>query len=100
MIWENNTEFIREHNEMANEGYHTFTLKINKYGDMVLIFAIFKYKKTYLMNKIFCLKTNKEFNQILNHLNTDKISRFPNPISCKEPDRIVNAKIPESIDWK
>ena len=52
------------------------------------------------MNQNFLSKTNKEFNQVLNNLNTDEISRLANPISCKEPDRIANAKIPEYIDWK
>lgn len=34
-IWEKNLKFINQHNLEATLGKHTYTLKMNKYGDMV-----------------------------------------------------------------
>lgn len=36
-IWENNLNFIRQHNQEAQLGQHTFTVAMNKFGDLVNI---------------------------------------------------------------
>jgi hypothetical protein len=35
LIWEDNVAIIRKHNLEADLGLHTYTLGMNKYGDMV-----------------------------------------------------------------
>ena len=35
LVWEENLEFINQHNLEASLGKHTYTVKMNKYGDMV-----------------------------------------------------------------
>jgi len=34
LIWEANLNYINKHNEEANNGLHTYTLKMNKFGDL------------------------------------------------------------------
>lgn len=34
-IWESNMKFINEHNERYEQGLETYTLEMNKFGDMV-----------------------------------------------------------------
>lgn len=36
-IWENNLNFIRQHNQEALLGKHTFSVAMNKFGDLVNI---------------------------------------------------------------
>ena len=35
LIWEDNIDFIRKHNLEADLGLHSYTLGMNKYGDLV-----------------------------------------------------------------
>ncbi len=35
LIWEDNVAIIRKHNLEADLGLHTYTLGMNKYGDLV-----------------------------------------------------------------
>ena len=35
LTWESNLKYVDQHNAEAESGIHTFTLKMNKYGDMV-----------------------------------------------------------------
>ena len=42
MIWENNAAFIRQHNREAASGFHSYTLKMNQFGDLVILKSIEK----------------------------------------------------------
>jgi len=74
-IWEKNLNFINQHNLEQSLGKHTYTVKMNKYGDL----------------------TNKEFVKQMNTFNmTKKVqkvqgSRFLAP---------SNVAIPDSVDWR
>jgi hypothetical protein len=41
-IWESNLDIIRKHNLEADLGLHSYTLGMNKYGDLVGFFIIFR----------------------------------------------------------
>ena len=75
-IWESNHKYISQHNLEHSLGEHTFTLKMNKYGDM----------------------TNKEFAHTMNGFNMTK-----NMKSTKTKNVFVmpaNVQIPDSVDWR
>lgn len=76
LIWQSNLEFINRHNKEANEGLHTFTVKMNKFGDLTVeeFAATFMgFNATKNMQKV---KADREF---------------------KRP---LGAKIPDAIDWR
>jgi len=76
-IWEANVEIIRQHNLEADMGLHTYTLGMNKYGDM----------------------TNQEFNKMMNTLNVNlrdqtlAVDRH----TYRAP---ANVQIPDAVDWR
>ena len=75
-IWESNHKYISQHNLEHSLGRHTFTLKMNKYGDM----------------------SNKEFTSTMNGFNMTK-----NMKSTKSKNMYVmptNVQIPDSVDWR
>jgi C1A family cysteine protease len=75
-IWESNLKYINQHNQEQSLGQHTFTLSMNKYGDM----------------------TNKEFASVMNGLKSNKKSLNSIKYSFyKEPK---NINIPDSVDWR
>jgi len=76
MIWEKNLAFINKHNLEAGLGQHTFTVKMNKFGDM----------------------TNQEFVSMMNGFNKTKSMQKQegNPIFMKPS----NVQIPDSVDWR
>lgn len=73
LIWESNLKYINNHNSEASLGKHTFTLKMNKFGDLTQI----EYKQKYLMKTGVKPKVETK---------------------VFHPDR--NAKIPTSVDWR
>ena len=72
-IWESNLKYINKHNLEQSLGHHSFTLKMNKYGDM----------------------TNEEFVRTMNGVkmsgNTFEYTYY------KKPEDL---KIPDSVDWR
>jgi cathepsin L len=76
LIWEKNVQFINKHNLEASLGQHTFTVKMNKFGDL----------------------TNKEFVTMMNGFNGTK-SMFT---KSGNPTFLVpsNVQIPDSVDWR
>ncbi len=42
-IWEANVDIIRKHNLEANLGLHSYTLGMNKYGDLVGFHHVFRF---------------------------------------------------------
>jgi cathepsin L len=76
IIWESNIKFINTHNLEASLGKHTYTLKMNKYGDL----------------------TNKEFIGMMNGFNKTKtmVKSSGNPTFLKPS----NVQIPDSVDWR
>lgn len=75
LTWESHLNYINQHNNEATLGKHTFTLKMNKFGDM----------------------TNQEFNRIYNGYNMTKTMKKTSQNKfVAEP----NFKAPASIDWR
>lgn len=76
-IWETNLKKINQHNLEHSLGHHTYTLKMNKYGDL----------------------TNKEFARQMNGFNmTKRLS-----LSSEQKHnflKVSNVKIPDSVDWR
>lgn len=75
-IWETNLKYINEHNLEASLNKHTFTLKMNKFGD--------------LTNQEFVSMMNG-FNKTKNMYRTGSNPRFMKP---------SNVKIPDAVDWR
>ena len=78
LIWEANTRFIHKHNMEAANGVHTYTVKMNKFGDM----------------------TNQEFRQMVNGFNTTMFN-----LNKKDSHLIGHmfetpVEIPDSVDWR
>jgi len=76
-IFEANLAMIRNHNLEADLGIHTFTLKMNHFGDM----------------------TNEEINQKMNGLNLslkDKVTNLDRH-TFQAPSNVV---LPASVDWR
>jgi len=74
LIWESNLRFINQHNAEAEAGHHTFTVGMNKYGDM----------------------TSEEFGAMYNGYN------MTNAMNKKRgtPYKMSAVKIPDSVDWR
>jgi cathepsin L len=76
LIWQENVQFINKHNLEANLGKHTYTVKMNKFGDL----------------------TNEEFVAMMNGFNkTKSMFRSSGTPTFLKPS---NAQIPDSVDWR
>jgi cathepsin L len=77
LTWESNLKYINQHNLEHSLGKHTFTVAMNKYGDM----------------------TNKEFVSVMNGFNMTRAMQTPTEFrhSFMMPS---NVKIPDSVDWR
>jgi cathepsin L len=75
-IWEAHVALIRKHNLEADLGLHTYTLGMNKYGDM----------------------TNKEFVKQMNGLDLSLNVSFSG--TCDQYVAPANFKRPDSVDWR
>jgi len=75
-IWEDNVEIIRKHNIEADLGLHTYTLGMNKYGDMTL----------------------KEFVKQMNGIDLSLNVSFSG--TCDKFVAPANFKRPDSVDWR
>ena len=75
-IWKSNLDFINQHNKQADNGVHSFWLKMNQFGDL----------------------TSSEFGAIYNGFN-QSLSQ-----SLLRNKRVFNfnpnLKVPESVDWR
>lgn len=76
LIWQSNLDFINKHNKEANEGMHTFTVKMNKFGDLTI----------------------EEFSKMYMGFNATK--NMQKPKSDRTFQRPLGAHIPDSIDWR
>ena len=75
LIWESNLKYIDRHNLEYGMGHHTFTLKMNQFGDM----------------------TNKEFVIQMNGFNMSLYSsEYKNQVFAIPSD----VEIPDSVDWR
>jgi len=74
LTWESNLKYVDQHNAEAESGIHTFTLKMNKFGDM----------------------TSQEFGQMFNGYNMTQKMQSKKGLKHKKSlsDR------PESVDWR
>jgi len=75
-IWEDNIEIIRKHNIEADLGLHTYTLGMNKYGDMTI----------------------REFVKQMNGLDLSLNLSFVG--TCDQFVAPANFKRPDAIDWR
>lgn len=76
VVWENNLQTIQHHNLQASLGKHTFTLGMNKYGDM----------------------TNSEFVTMMNGYKHSEETRSKNRYTFMTP---LNADpLPPAVDWR
>ena len=73
LIWENNLRFIRQHNLQAQLGKKSFTVKMNKFGDM----------------------TNLEFARMFNGFNSSKLASRSRNIAPR-----TNVAVPDAVDWR
>jgi len=76
-IWESNVVKIRQHNLEADLGIHTFTMKMNKYGDM----------------------THEEFVKKMNGLKTN-IESLTTDFDRHTFIAPSNIEIPDAVDWR
>jgi cathepsin L len=72
LTWESNHKYISRHNLEHALGRHTFTVKMNKYGDM----------------------TNKEFGRLMNGYKSG-VAKSENKFVMPS-----NVQIPDSVDWR
>ena len=75
-IWKSNLDYINAHNQQANNGVHTFWLKMNQFGDL----------------------TNSEFVSIYNGYNQSLVQSVARSNRVFEYD--PNLQVPDSIDWR
>jgi len=75
-IWKSNSEYISNHNQQADNGVHTFWLKMNQFGDL----------------------TNSEFVSIYNGYNQSLVQSSARSNMVFEYDS--NLQVPDSIDWR
>jgi len=74
LTWEANLRYVNQHNAEAENGVHTFTLKMNRFGDM----------------------TKEEFGQMYNSYNVTKNMQKTRGLKYKMSP-VAN---PESVDWR
>ncbi|CAF1681126.1 unnamed protein product, partial [Adineta ricciae] len=75
-IWEDHVALIKKHNLEADLGLHTYTLGMNKYGDM----------------------TNREFVKQMNGLRVGSNVSFSG--TCDQYVAPRNLKRPDAVDWR
>jgi len=75
-IWINNADFIKKHNSEAALGKHSFTVRMNQFGDL----------------------TVREFSRMVNGYNNTMKINLPSNNNLFEYDPTVN--VPDSIDWR
>lgn len=81
---------IEKHNLQFDLGLHSYTLAMNRFGDMV------NRQRKNIFFSIFCSKTNEEFRKQMNGLKIDSNSNtksnhlFSAPKNFVLPDRIGN----------
>jgi len=73
LIWENNLRFVRQHNLQAQLGKKSFSVKMNKFGDL----------------------TNLEFAKIYNGFNTTKVANRPRNVLPR-----TKVAVPDAVDWR
>lgn len=75
LIWQANHKYIEQHNEEAKLGVHSFTLRMNKFGDF----------------------TNLEFEKLFMGFNATK-----NMIKVDGPkyQKPLGFQVPDSVDWR
>lgn len=76
-IWEANLKYISRHNLEYSLGKHSFTVAMNKYGDM----------------------TNEEFVRVMNRFNSSNVLSFKRENS-QEYVVTSGIEIPDSVDWR
>jgi len=74
LIWEANLKYINKHNEEAANGEHTFTLAMNKYGDM----------------------TGEEFGAMYNSYNATKVMQAQKSVAFVKS----GLSVPKNVDWR
>jgi len=74
LIWEANMRFVNKHNAEYENGLHTYTVAMNKYGDM----------------------TSEEFGAMYNGYNATKIMQARKSVMYKP----TGVKNPEKVDWR
>ncbi|VDP22954.1 unnamed protein product [Soboliphyme baturini] len=93
-----NLHKIRDHNDRAEKGMETFTMRMNQFGDWVSIHIIFA-STGHLLTEGLLLEKHKEFLARMNgykRLLGDETHR-PHKHMFLSP---LNVQIPESIDWR
>jgi len=75
--WEANIDIIRKHNLEADLGLHTYTLGMNKYGDL----------------------TNEEFNRQMNTFNAN-LRKEDSTLDRHTFRAPANFELPDSVDWR
>jgi cathepsin L len=80
LIWEKNVRFIQKHNVEESLGQHTYTVKMNKYGDL----------------------TNKEFRAMMNgfDVKAHRINQQNKPALIGHMFENPTDDIPASVDWR
>ncbi|KAJ8311430.1 hypothetical protein KUTeg_010785 [Tegillarca granosa] len=84
VIWENNLEIITKHNKDADAGVFTYTLGMNKYGDIAK-----------LSSSDF--QTNEEFNKVMNRL---QVNRTLKGDQMRIPEGLSLTDLPDTVDWR
>jgi len=74
LTWESNLRYVNQHNAEAEAGQHTYTLRMNKYGDM----------------------TSEEFGQMYNGYNMTKAMKSRKGLKHK----MTLSNRPDSVDWR
>ena len=75
-IWKDNTDMIRKHNEEFSRGQHTYTLKMNHFGDL----------------------TSEEFTSMMNGYRSRRAQGVPRSGAAYMVHSA--APLPSSVDWR
>lgn len=80
LIWESNVRLVHKHNMEASLGKHTYTVKMNKYGDL----------------------SNKEFRAMMNGFNmtAHKLAMQNKKPLIGHPFENPTVDVPDSVDWR